>query len=382
LVVVHVLAPGTVGGLERVVHGLAVGHRLRGHDVHVAAVVDSRGGDHPFLTPLEAHGVTVHCCEIVRRGYFRERRFVRDLLRAHPSAVMHTHGHRPTILDVGVARRLGVPTVTTVHGASKVGWKSDVYELLLRRAYRQFDAVVAVSRPLGESLARHGVARHRVHTIPNAWPGGIDFLDRAEARRRLGLPPGAFVVGWIGRMIPVKNCGLVLQALGDLGELPWHGVLIGDGPERPQLEAAARAAGLSSRLLFAGQRDDAPALLRAFDVFVLSSKSEGTPMVLLEAMAAGVPIVSSRVGGIPDVIGEPEALLFPPDSSNALTQAIRDVHREQAAASQRAEAARRRLDDSYGVETWLRRYEAVYRSSRTQPPPASSVSSPSPRDGR
>jgi glycosyltransferase involved in cell wall biosynthesis len=112
---------------------------------------------------------------------------------------------------------------------------------------------------------------------------------------------------------------------------------------------------------------DAGRLLRAFDVLVLSSRTEGTPMVVLEAMAAGVPIVATRVGGVPDVLSSADAMLVPPEDPAALAAAIRAVHDHPDAARSRADSARRRLDTEFALAPWLARYEAIYRQVQRSP---------------
>src|SRR6266849_1325824 len=148
MIVLHVLAAGEVGGLERVVRSLAAGHRALGHAVRVAAVLEPRSSTHPFVRALDGEGLEIIAITVERRAYLKERAAVAALCsRLHPD-VVHTHGYRADIVDAGVARRLGIPTVTTVHGFTGGDWKNRLYESLQRRALRRFDAVVAVSRPL------------------------------------------------------------------------------------------------------------------------------------------------------------------------------------------------------------------------------------------
>jgi glycosyltransferase involved in cell wall biosynthesis len=126
--------------------------------------------------------------------------------------------------------------------------------------------------------------------------------------------------------------------------------VIGEGPERPDLEQRVRDAGLADRVRFHGEVLDAAACFRAFDLFVSSSRTEGTPIVLFEAIAAGVPVVATSVGGVPDVLGPDQALLVPPEDPSALAAAIREALAEPGAASVRAENAMRRLGEHYALE--------------------------------
>jgi len=212
---------------------------------------------------------------------------------------------------------------------------------------------------MGDQLARAGVGPGRLHVVPNAYTLRSHFADRTTARRELGLPLDAFIVGWIGRLTPEKGADVLVDAMPMLDE-DMIASFIGDGGERQGLSARAvsRAPG---RVSWQGLRLDAAHLLRAFDVFVLSSRTEGTPMVLFEAMDAGVPIVATRVGGVPDVVGPREALLVNADDPRSLAAAIRKARSDPQAALSRAQLARARLMAEYAVAPWVERYSAIYR---------------------
>jgi glycosyltransferase involved in cell wall biosynthesis len=198
LSIVHIAAPGRVGGLERVVQGLAAGHARQGHEVTVVSIITpGHAGRHPFTQPLEEAGVNVHEMEFPSKALLREHKVVRLLLTRVSPHVVHTHGYRPDVLHATTARKLAIPTVTTEHGSSKLGGKTIVYEWLQRASFRRFQAVVAVSSPIAERLVTEGVPRSKVHLIPNGWAGGVDFLDRSAARRNLGLPDDCLVVGYV-----------------------------------------------------------------------------------------------------------------------------------------------------------------------------------------
>jgi len=369
MVILHVVAPLEFGGLERVVQALARGLCGSGHDVHVAAVGASLETGHPFFAPLQDSGVHTHSLVVPARGYLRERAAVAQLCRQVRPDIVHTHGYRPDVLDGGVARRLGIPVVTTLHGFTHGGWKNWCYERLQYRAFRRFDAVVAVARPLVPRLERAGVPPWRIHEVRNAWHALTPPLEREAARHALGLSPDCFVVGWVGRLSPEKGPDVLLEALPLLTDLPLVVSMVGAGVEGARLQGRARRLGLDGRIRWHGALPDAERLFAAFDLFVLSSRAEGTPIVLFEAIAVGVPIVATRVGGVPDVLSSAEAVLVPADDAFALAAAIRGVFQDRGAAQRRARAARARLERDFGFAPWLARYEAIYASlSRHQAP--------------
>ncbi|MCH8084334.1 MAG: glycosyltransferase, partial [Myxococcales bacterium] len=150
LSILHVAAPGPIGGLERVLHDLAIGHHRRGHHVHVAALIGGGVDYGPVLDPLREAGVPTHVLSIRPHTVFRERSFIRSICEKHKIRIVHTHGYRADIVDAGVARRMGLATVTTEHGMSKMGGRTRIYERLQMRMFRKYDAVVAVSQPIAK----------------------------------------------------------------------------------------------------------------------------------------------------------------------------------------------------------------------------------------
>jgi len=236
---------------------------------------------------------------------------------------------------------------------------SILHEWLQLFSLRRFEAVIAVSRPLEIGLGRFWVRRSRLYRIPNMWTGVVPTLERAAARRLLGLPGAARIIGWVGRLIHAKGPDIFLEAVARLTDSSVMAVVVGDGRERHALEARATALGVGSRVRFCGTVVEIARAFRAFDVFALTSRSEGTPLVLFEAMAAEVPIVATRVGGVPDVLSSEEGLLVESESPAGLARAL-SQSLEDPTAPRRAESARRRLETEFALDTWLDRHERLY----------------------
>jgi glycosyltransferase involved in cell wall biosynthesis len=366
--ILHVAAPGVVGGLERVLRILAVAQRASGDEVHVAALLGdtTEAIANPLLEALRAAGVAVHPLAVPTRAYLRERAAVADLAMTHRVDIIHTHGYRADVIDGSISRQLpAVAGVTTVHGFTGGGVRNRCYEWLQRRSFRRFDAVVGVSQLLAEQLMQAGVPSSRVHVVRNAWQASGHRLDRVAARRSLGVPDDAFVVGWVGRISHEKGADVMLDALEHLEGLPVCVQILGDGRERRALELRARERWPATKVVWRGIVPDAERLFSGFDVFVNSSRTEGTPMVLFEAMAAGVPIVATRVGGVPDVLGAEDALIVAPESPPALAAAVREVFRNPSGATSRAHAAQLRLERECRVDSWVEEYRNVYQSAMT-----------------
>ena len=365
LSIIHLCWPAPVGGLERVVQGLATWTVRAGHEVTVLALAGRGDGLLEFRRSLEPSGVRVIKITSASRRYLRERRLVRAVLEELDPDVVHTHGYRCDLLHGQLARRLGLPTVSTLHGSSRMGGLSHFFEWLQERALVRFDGVVVVSEALRQSLLASGVERERLHLIPNGWVPPEAYLDRELARRELNLPPRRTVIGWIGRLIPIKGCDIFLESLELLASESddWTGVVIGDGPERASLEKQARSLGIANRVRFAGSVPEAARVVRAMDIFALSSRSEGTPMTILEVMGAGIPVVATAVGGVPDVVDPPRGgWLVPPEDPRQLARAILEAIDSRREREQRGRAARERTHRVYGPEAWVAQHLVVYRS--------------------
>lgn len=354
------LAPTREGGLERVVTMLS---SMRADDgVHVAAVVEpGTGRDHPFTRGLESRGVPVSRIVVGGRNYLAEHRALRQLIAQVKPDIVHTHGYRSDVIGSAAARREKIPTVSTVHGFTGGGLRNRINERIQCLALRRSAAVIAVAAPIVDRLVAAGVPRSRIVCIPNGFSREVQ-LDRSVARERLGIRDGKLVAGWVGRLSPEKGADVMLQALRETGD-SWMVSIIGDGPARESLRALAVRLGVGDRVTWHGAVSGAASLFSAFDAFVLSSRTEGTPIVLFEAMDASVPIVATTVGGVPDVITDADALLVPPDDPSAIAGALRAIQEDRGAARERSFHARGRLISAFSDSAWADAVDAVYRAA-------------------
>jgi glycosyltransferase involved in cell wall biosynthesis len=363
--VLHLLAPAPYGGLETVVRHLARAQAEAGARVHVAAVLEPSPEVHPFVEALRSDGLDVQVLAVPGRAYGRERAAVGRLLTDLEADVLHTHGYRPDVVDAPVARAAGVATVTTVHGFTGNTLRNRVYEWVQRRAFRRFDAVLAVSAPMVEGLTRAGVAPERVHLVRNAWRADAPPLGRREARERLGLDPGLpGVVGIVGRVSAEKGPDVAIRALAEPDLAGAHLVFVGDGRDIGAYRTLAESVGVGARIVWAGRAAEAGRLMAAFDVLCLPSHTEGTPVVLFEADAASVPVVASGVGGVPDVLGGGWNLV-PADDPPALARALALALGDRAAAEEAVGRARARIASEFAPVAWAAAHLAIYESLRS-----------------
>ncbi len=360
--VLHLVAPARAGGLESVIVQLTGGLAKAGHDVRVAAILDPSTPDHhPFLEAVSASGVPVERVVAAGRAYRDERRQVRALLDRFGVSVLHTHGYRPDVLDGPVAIAGGRAHVMTLHGFVGGGWRDRVYEWLQIRAARRADAAIAVSAPIVSRIAGARGAS-TVHLLPNAVAPDPTALDRRGAREALGVPDAPFVVGWVGRVSAEKGPDVFVQSIARSPE-HVHGVIVGDGPLLMALRDQSEAAGILHRLTFTGLVPGASRYLAAFDALALTSHTEGTPMVLLEAMWGCVPIVATAVGGVPQLVGPDDAILCAAGDAPALAAAFAHLSGDAAARSRLSASARARVAAHFGYDAWITAHIAVYRAA-------------------
>ncbi len=360
----YVVGNFVAGGAER--HLLEMWRRLdrRRFDVHIA-YFQLEG---QFVPDVQALGLPLHDLRMGRRIY--DPRGLASLVRLVALArrlrpdVIHGYLFGPNLFAAIAGRLTGVPAVV-IAKRNVDAFETPRQVAVQRWAHRLATHVTAVSEAVAGSSVALGVPRARITVIEN----GVDmarFEGMAVDRVPLGVTGDRPVVGSIGCLAARKDYATLLDAIAELARRgrEFDTVLVGDGPERATLEARARSLGIADRVRFLGERPDVDRLLPAMDVFVLSSREEGIPNALLEAMAAGRPAVVTDVGGNREVLDDGSTgWIVPAQSPVALAAALDQALGDPAEARRRGDRARQATRERRSIDVMVRRHEAFYRAA-------------------
>jgi sugar transferase (PEP-CTERM/EpsH1 system associated) len=285
------------------------------------------------------------------------------LLRHERPHILHTHGWATLVEGLVGARLACVPVV--VHGEHGTLELRPLNRRVQRWAWGRASQVMAVSSRLAERMEREiGFPAARVRVIRN----GVDTQRftpslREAARQELGFAAGQTVLGTAGRLVPVKDQATLLHAWGLLKQrgLPFTGVIAGKGALKDELEALAASLGLDN-VAFLGNRPDVERVMAALDVFILSSVSEGLSNTIQEAMASGLPVVATDVGGADElVVPEETGLLVPASNPSAMADALERLIRDEPSRLRMGAASRARTEATFALDGMVRAYTQMYR---------------------
>jgi glycosyltransferase involved in cell wall biosynthesis len=328
-------------------------------DLRLSAVVLNEGR---LMDELRMLGIPVTLLDESRLGSFEIFTALKSHFRRVRPDVIHSHRYKEQILSVFAAKLTHNPIVIqTYHGLEEnlrgvaalkmtgYTWLNTITTNLLAQG------AIGVSEDIAARLRRR-LPFARVRCIRNGLDieGVVSSVDATQLRQELGIPPDAFVVGSVGRLMPIKGIEYLIKGFGLLmrdDEVKSNRlIIVGDGPLRISLHQLAKEHGVAEQTMFLGERRDVYDLMRTFDVVVLPSLHEGVPMVLLEAMAIGVPIVASEVGGIPEVVADgKEATLIPPQDPQAIVRVLRTLRNSTVLRERMVEAARRRVKAKFSI---------------------------------
>jgi glycosyltransferase involved in cell wall biosynthesis len=348
--IVHQVISGDVAGGQLVALQLARAARDAGHDVRFASPTNG-----PFVALARRGGFGTDVISV--RGAL-DLGALRRLTRAFDVDIVHTHAHFTINTVARVAARLaGARVLSHMHieNVFRPGPGRRTQIALDNATARLCFSIVAVSEATRTSLVRQGYPAERLVTVYN----GIDPAGPVEPRSLVDGP----TILEVARLAEVKGQRTLLAALAGLDAAA---VLVGtdiehDGAYETELRAEAKRLGVGDRVVFAGHRDDVPALLAGCDVFCLPSSAEGLPLVVLEAMAAGKPVVAGAAGGTPELVVHGETgLLVPPGDVDALRRALADLLADPERARRLGEMGRERVRTSFSASAASDRIMRIY----------------------
>jgi glycosyltransferase involved in cell wall biosynthesis len=379
--VLRVIARLNVGGPALHVAYLTAGLAERGYDTTLVAGTIARG-EESMAFVADAHNVHVETLSELHREIspIRDLRAIlrlARLIRRERPTILHTHTAkagavgRIAALLAGGARPPII--VHTFHGHVLRGYFGRTmtfgFRTLERWLARTTTSLVAVSPEVRDDLVALRVAPASKFTVVRL---GIDLahriasdgVQRRETRRQMGLRDDVFVVGWVGRMTAVKNTDSLVRALQTLVDLGVDArlLLVGDGPDRDHLERYAHELGVMKRCLFLGYQEDVARFYDAIDALVLPSVNEGTPVSVIEALAAERPAVATRVGGTPDIIRDGiDGFLVDPADSEELAARLAELARDAPRRAAMGAAGRARVLERYAVGRLIDDIDRLYR---------------------
>jgi len=361
-------------GAENVLLELSDELEKAGHSVTVGVIRNSQNPNLELSRKAAERSINTAVFECNGKFDLKTISAIGSCVRDGSMDIVHSHGYKANIYAVLSNRRNRRPLVTTCHNWIVSNARMGLYAWLDKVFLNRFDAVVPVSETVEGLLRDAKVQSKRIRLVEN----GINvsrFLKAGgaeELRGALGIDAQSKVIGTVGRLTGEKGHKVLLQSARMV--LDTHGncffVIVGDGKLRSELEEQARAAGIAERVVFTGARSDIPQLLSMMDIFVLPSLTEGQPMALLEAMAAGKAIVASDVGDVKKILkgGSLGVVCRPGDPASCFDGMLCYLNDPSAAAKTGAMARKEAIDrHSSGkmAEEYLRVYEAALKMRGT-----------------
>lgn len=361
--VLYVIANDAYGGGERVFEDL-IRRRDPGSEVAAAAGLGGR-----FERELKKLGVPYFELKLQSRLSLSAVAALRAIIDQFQPDIIHSQGKRAdfhvALAGLGKSARLLSTVAMPVEGFPINQATKAVYRLVDYWVERRFDKIIVVSDVLRRLLTEsHGLAPDRVSRIYNGIdPAEFGRSTREEARRALGLGAEEKVIGCVGRLVWQKGFSLMIDAMPEVlqGEPKAVLTVFGDGPLREELKERAEKLGLGTKVKLFGFRDDVPRVLAALDVFAMPSLKEGFPILLLEAMAAGCPVVATDIDGVREAWNERAGALVPPNDPSALAKVVLRLLKNPTESAAFARAGREHAAKNFSLSKMIERTQNLYR---------------------
>jgi glycosyltransferase involved in cell wall biosynthesis len=363
--VLHLISSGGMYGAENMLVNLCRALERRGCKITVGVFRNRHQPHLEVAERLKFEGLAVDEIPCSGRLDWSAVRRISRLIRSMQIDVVHSHGYKGDVYAYLGALCTSIPLVATAHNWTDKAQVPSAYNVLDRIVLRRFSAVVAVSQGVAQVLRESGIRQSKILRISN----GIDVASFERACRSFetdGQVTQSPAVGMVSRLVKEKGCEYFLRAAADvLSRFPRaRFLLVGEGPERANLEQLARELRLQigENIDFCGYRDDMPNVYASFDICVLPSFAEGMPMTILEAMAAGKPVIATSVGEIPQLVTPGlDGLLVTPGKLHELSAAITRLLGDASLRRRMGENGLQKARKSFSSDSMARSYSAVYR---------------------
>ena len=372
LTVLHLIAPTHFGGAERVVLNLAESIDRSRFNIVVGAFINVHFPKNEFVARMEKERIPYRIFWLRRTVDVDNIPRLVKLIRTQDIDIVHTHGYRSDIIGLLAARISSRPIIATIHGFVPINSRLRLYGQADLIALRFFDRVLPVSEHISESLRQSGISKDRITTIRNA----IDVKASADAgseslKARISFlkPKADLLIGIVGRLSPEKNVpgflDVARRLAGKYDRLKF--VVVGDGPERDCLEGLTMRLKLDGKVRFTGFVEEMEGIYASLDILVISSSMEGIPLTALEAMRRGIPVVSTRVGGIPEIIEHGvNGLIVEAGDMEALGKAVESLVIDNERYLTISQNARERIRRDFNHSSWIKRIQDCYVSVLNQ----------------
>ncbi len=355
--VLHLITELDTGGAQKALARLLAHLDRERFTPHVACLYN---GDRAVAQEIRSLGIPVIDLGMTAKWRADAMGRLYRLLRRVRPTILHTWMFHANVPGRVLGRLAGVPII--IGSERTMGQEAGWRYRLNRWTHPLADRIVCVSQQVADFVVGHAnTPREKTVVIHN----GVDLrafhrsITVREARSSLGLPLDAAIAGTVTRLSPVKRLDVLIQAVGSLPDV--HSVIVGDGSQQAPLVRMADQLDLGSRVHFVGHQQDVRPWLAAFDVFVLPSDWEGMSNALLEAMAASLPVVATRVGGTPEVVVEGvTGLLVPPGDPRSLARAVHHLLSHPHVRREMGKAGRARVEQSFLIEQTVRDTEQLY----------------------
>jgi len=364
--ILQLIAPTQFGGAEGTILSLADAIDKEHFQLFCGSFVNVHFPNNPFVQEIRKRNIPNKTLWLKRMFDVSNLFAIIALIKKNHIDIVHTHGYRSDIIGLLAARTTGKPIVATIHGWVPINRRLRLYQKADEMALRYFNRLIPVSDEIQNGLLEKGVNANIITRLHNAvavtdFPG---LAKTAQSFNESFLGREA-TVGVIGRLSPEKDIPTFLKAAALLKPRFPHlkFLVVGDGPEKRTLQSLAGDLGLSDRLTFTGFVQDIDTVYQQLDLLVISSLTEGIPLVVLEAMKHSIPVVSTRVGGMKEVIEDGlDGMLVEPNNPEMLATSIEALLLDADKYTRTAGYARKKIVERFNVNHWVQAIEAIYRN--------------------